>query len=133
MADRITILHTPDCPNVALLRQRLTDALARIPGPAPRVVVEEVTDPDEAGRRDFHGSPALLIDGSDPFAGPTSKPAFACRAYRTEAGIEGAPSVDQIVAALAAADRWVQAGPGCRTARVRDGMLPVSRVRPLPP
>ena len=102
MADTITILHTPGCPNVALVRQRLADALARFPGPAPRVVVEEVADPDEANRRDFHGSPALLVDGVDPFVGPTSPPAFACRTYRTESGVDGAPSVDQIVAALAA-------------------------------
>ena len=102
MAETITILHTPGCPNVALLRQRLADALARTPRAAPRVVVEEVADPGEAGRRGFHGSPALLIDGTDPFAAPASPPAFACRTYRTGAGIEGAPSVDQIVAALTA-------------------------------
>ncbi len=100
MADTIAILHTPGCPNVALVRQRLADALARFPGPAPRVVVEEVADPDEAGRRGFHGSPALFVDGVDPFAGPETPAAFACRTYRTETGVEGAPSVDQIVAAL---------------------------------
>ena len=102
MADTITILHTPGCPNVALVRQRLADALARLPGPAPRVVVEEVADPDDASRRHFHGSPALLIDGIDPFVPPESPPAFACRTYRTETGVEGAPSVDQIVAARTA-------------------------------
>ena len=100
MVDTITLLHTPGCPNVELIRQRLADALARFPGPAPRVVVEEVTDPDETGRRGLHGSPALLIDGVDRFASPGSTPAFACRTYRTEAGIDGAPSVDQIAAAL---------------------------------
>lgn len=102
MADTITILHTPGCPNVALLRQRLADALTRFPGPTPRIVVEEVTDPDEASRRDFHGSPALLLDGMDPFTSTETPPAFACRTYRTETGVERAPSVDQIVAALTA-------------------------------
>ena len=102
MAETITVLHTPGCPNVALLRQRLADALTHVPGPAPQVVVEEVADPDEANRRSFHGSPTLLVDGVDPFAGPETPPAFACRTYRTETGIEGAPSVDQIVAALTA-------------------------------
>ena len=100
MADTITILHTPGCPNVALLRQRLTDALTRFPGAAPHVMDEEIADPEEASRRGFHGSPALLIDGTDAFASPASPPAFACRMYRTEIGVEGAPSVDQIVAAL---------------------------------
>ena len=102
MADTITILHTPGCPNVALVRERLADALARFPGPAPRVVEEEVADPDEASRRRFHGSPALLVDGVDRFARPETPAAFACRTYRTEIGVEGAPSVDQIVAALTA-------------------------------
>ncbi|MDA8284013.1 MAG: thioredoxin family protein [Actinomycetota bacterium] len=102
MADTITILHTPDCPNVTLVRERLADALARLPGPAPRIVVEEIADPEDAIRRRFHGSPALLIDGIDPFAPPESPPAFACRTYRTGTGVEGAPSVDQIVAALTA-------------------------------
>ena len=102
MARTITILHTPGCPNVALMRQRLADALERFPGPAPRVVVEEIADPNEASRRGFHGSPALLVDGVDPFAGPEAPPAFACRRYRTESGVEGAPSVEQIVAALTA-------------------------------
>ena len=102
MARTITILHTPGCPNVSLVRQRLADALTLLPGPAPQVMIEEVADPDEATRRSFHGSPALLIEGADLFASPESPPAFACRTYRTEAGTEGAPSVDQIVAALSA-------------------------------
>jgi hypothetical protein len=102
MTETITIVHTPGCPNVALLRQRIADALARLAGPVPDVVVEEIADPDEAARRRFHGSPALLVDGVDPFAEPETPPAFACRSYRTDTGIEGAPSVDQIIAALTA-------------------------------
>ncbi len=102
MVKTITVLHTPDCPNVALVRQRLADALARLAGPVPEVVVEEVADPDDGARRNFHGSPSLLLDGVDPFAGPETPAAFACRTYRTETGVEGSPSVDQIVAALTA-------------------------------
>lgn len=100
MARTITILCTPGCPNVTLVRQRLADALTRLAGPRPQVTIEELADPDEAARRGFYGSPALLADGADLFASPGSPPAFACRTYRTEAGTEGAPSVDQIVAAL---------------------------------
>lgn len=101
MARTITVVHTPGCPNVALVRQRVADALARLTGADPEVVVEEIADPDKAVRRDFHGSPTLLVDGIDPFADAGSPAAFACRTYRTEAGIEGAPSVDQIAAVLA--------------------------------
>lgn len=101
MAETITVLHTPGCPNVTVAIQRLSEAIGRLPGPAPRVTVEEIADADEARRRKFSGSPTVLIDGVDPFAGPESSPAFACRRYLTESGVEGAPSVDQIVAALA--------------------------------
>lgn len=105
MARTITILHTPGCPNVALARRRLDDALALLAGPAPDVLDEEVTDAGEAARRGFHGSPTLTVDGVDPFADATTPTAFACRTYRTEAGTEGAPSVDQLVAALAPGHR----------------------------
>lgn len=38
MARTITVLHTRGCPNVALIRQRLGDALTRLAGPAPMIV-----------------------------------------------------------------------------------------------
>ncbi|MDA8295241.1 MAG: thioredoxin family protein [Actinomycetota bacterium] len=101
MARKITILSTPGCPNVTVLQERLADALARSGGPAPTVIVEEITDPTEASRRGFHGSPALLLDGVDAFATSDSPTGFACRTYRTETGIQGAPSVEQLVIALA--------------------------------
>lgn len=102
MARTITILHVPDCPNVALTCERLADALDRLGPPTFEVVTAEVADPDDAVRRGLHGSPALLVDGVDLFPRPGDPPAFACRTYCTENGVEGAPSVDQIVAALAA-------------------------------
>ncbi|MDA8309974.1 MAG: hypothetical protein M0Z46_05080 [Actinomycetota bacterium] len=75
----------------------------RLTGPGPEIAVEAIADPDEAARRDFHGSLPLLVDGIDPFSGsdPKSPATFACHTYRTEAGIEGAPSVDQIADVLA--------------------------------
>jgi hypothetical protein len=53
----------------------------------------------EADELDFRGSPTLLIDGIDPFdaTGPTG---LFCRVYRTDAGPEGAPSLNQLLAAL---------------------------------
>jgi hypothetical protein len=101
MVRTITILHTPGCPNAALARHRVERALARLRGPVPEIVVEEIANPDEAAERRFHGSPSLLFDGVDVFPTPASPAAFACRVYRTENGIEGAPSIEQIAAALA--------------------------------
>ena len=105
MAHTITIRHTPGCPNLHLARQRVATALAHLNTSAFQISVEEVTDPDEAARRGFAGSPAILVDGTDPFAPLGGVSAFACRTYRTGAGSDGAPSVDQLVAVLAS-------GPG---------------------
>ena len=116
MARTITVLHTPGCPNIALVRQRLDEALVQLPGPSPRVIVEEITDIDEAARRRFHGSPTVTVDGVDPFADPTALPAIACRTYRTDAGIEGAPSVGQLVVALGTS----QGGRAVATSLHRD-------------
>jgi hypothetical protein len=52
----------------------------------------------------MHGSPTLLIDGRDPFAGPGAPASLSCRLYRDETGRLGpAPSVDEFRHALAAA------------------------------
>jgi hypothetical protein len=101
MARTITILSTPGCPNVTVLQERLADALTRSGGLAPKVGVEEITDPADVSSRGFHGSPALLLDGVDAFATADSPTGFACRTYSTETGIQGAPSVEQLVTALA--------------------------------
>jgi len=50
----------------------------------------------------FHGSPSILIDGTDPFATEETKVGYACRIYMTEKGPAVAPTVEQITAALGA-------------------------------
>jgi hypothetical protein len=52
------------------------------------------------------GSPTLLINGADPFAGPDQPPGvLACRLYRDEGGhVAPAPSLIQLAHALHAAD-----------------------------
>ena len=103
MAEKITIQYLPGCPNLALAEQRVTDALSRLAGPCPAVVLEEIVDEEQARRVGFHGSPTVLLDGLDPFAGSGAEVAFACRVYRTEAGSEGAPSVEQLTTVLSRA------------------------------
>jgi hypothetical protein len=45
----------------------------------------------------MHGSPTLLIDGVDPFAGPGQPPGMSCRLYRDGNGqASGAPSASQL-------------------------------------
>lgn len=65
------------------------------------VVVERVvTDLDEATSAGMRGSPTILIDGQDPFAVATEQPSFSCRLFPTESGLDGAPTIDDLVAAL---------------------------------
>ena len=46
------------------------------------------------------GSPTILLDGRDLFGSAPSEPSISCRLYRTETGVEGAPSVNSLIDAL---------------------------------
>jgi hypothetical protein len=73
----LTLLTVPDCPNAAAFEERLAAALAGRTG----VVVRrhEIIDDRAAAEAGMHGSPTLLIDGVDPFAGPGQPPSLSCR------------------------------------------------------
>lgn len=95
----IRLLHVPDCPNHAVARSRLEMALdrARV---AAVVHDHEVLSSEEAARLGMRGSPTILIDGWDPFADAADPAALSCRLYRSDAGLNGAPTVEQLVHAL---------------------------------
>jgi predicted DsbA family dithiol-disulfide isomerase len=96
---RLQILHVPDCPNNAVLTQRLGTLIVR----RDDVVVEHrvIRDEAEAAARGMTGSPTLLVDGADPFAVAGQSPSLSCRLYTDEAGaISGAPSLAQLRAVL---------------------------------
>jgi hypothetical protein len=96
---RIEILHVADCPNLETARQRLEAALDRTDVTA-NVEVFEVTSTHEAQRRSMRGSPTILVDGQDPFASSSDEASLSCRLFATDDGVDGAPSVDQLIAAL---------------------------------
>jgi hypothetical protein len=98
---RVELLHVEDCPGVGQMRDRLTQALARcgVAATIDEVLVRTVEQAQEHG---FRGSPAVLLDGSDPFAAPDSPVALACRLYRTPTGLAGCPTTDQLVDAVRA-------------------------------
>ena len=94
---RIDILYVRDCPNRATARERVHAALDHASATAT-VSETEVANAHDAALLGMRGSPTILIDGRDPFGG--EEPSVSCRRYPTAAGIDGAPSVEQLLEIL---------------------------------
>ena len=92
---RIEVLHVADCPNLTLARARIAAALVRADAVA-EVAEIEVSTPGQAQLVGMSGSPTILVDGDDPF--PGAEPSLACRLYRSGDTLEGAPTVEALVA-----------------------------------
>ena len=60
----------------------------------------KVTTVRQADALGFRGSPAILVDGIDPFADPDAPAGLTCRIYRTAMGVQPAPTVEQLRVAL---------------------------------
>jgi hypothetical protein len=99
---RVELLYFDGCPNWREADRRLSAALDEL-GSDEVVTYGKVSDPDEAERLQFGGSPTILIDGRDPFAEPDAPVGMSCRVFRTDEGLAGAPTVEQLVQVLAAA------------------------------
>jgi hypothetical protein len=97
----VRLLYFEDCPNWRLAEARLNEALAGIADSAPMLTYELVGTPEQAEQAGFRGSPTILINGHDPFAGPDDPVGLSCRIYRNPAGVEHAPTVDQLRSVLA--------------------------------
>ena len=93
----IAFQYFDGCPNWQTTHQRLEEA---IEGLGVTVDMQRVETPEEAAEVEFRGSPTVLIDGVDPFAGPDTPAAgsLACRVYQTE---DGSPTVEQLRDAIA--------------------------------
>lgn len=60
-------------------------------------LVETFEQADDIG---FFGSPSIHVAGVDLFAEPGSQAGLSCRRYPTPNGYEGAPTLEQLRAAL---------------------------------
>lgn len=115
----ITLRYFDGCPNWEVAHARLQQALEQL-GRGAELKLERIETAEQADQLSLPGSPTILIDGVDPFAVSGALTGLSCRVYRTDAGLEGSPSVDQLVAALrrdheeAAAVRRVRPRPHCR-------------------
>jgi hypothetical protein len=99
----VRLLYFDDCPNWRLAEVRLTEVLAGFGEEGPAVTYELVSTPEQAERSGFRGSPTILVNGTDPFSGPDDPVGLSCRLYRGPAGVEPAPTVEQLRSVLAGA------------------------------
>ncbi len=97
----IELLHIADCPNSEETFLRLQRAV-EITMPANTAVKSTLIDSaGTAAGLPFAGSPTILVDGVDLFPTDGRTSDLACRIYLTPNGLAGAPTQEQIEAALA--------------------------------
>jgi hypothetical protein len=100
----IELLTVPDCPNRRTVLDRLDAALVVLGNPSAHITERVIDDPTEARAAGMRGSPTILLDGRDPFADADLDTSVSCRLFRSTDGVEGAPSVDQLIAAISPID-----------------------------
>jgi hypothetical protein len=100
--DQVVIRYFDGCPHWRLADERVRAALQRIGLDSDAVKHERVASDAEAERTGFHGSPTILVDGVDPFPAQGTPAGLTCRIYQTKEGPQGAPTVDELRAALIA-------------------------------
>lgn len=96
----VRLLYFDGCPNWTVAHDRLTQAVALVGLDATHVQTEKIETPDQAQAHRFTGSPTILINGNDPSSAVDSPVGMACRRFRTAEGVEGSPSIRQLVEAL---------------------------------
>jgi hypothetical protein len=99
---RVVLQYFDGCPNWVEADAWLRQALAVLGAGGASVEHQRIETMEEAVSARFMGSPSILVDGRDPFAVEGAQPGLACRVYPTPAGLRGAPTLEQLVAALQA-------------------------------
>ena len=89
------------CPNWKVADARLEALKAE--GLDLDIEYQFIETPEAAAEAGFRGSPTVLIDGVDPFADPDAPVGLSCRVYRTDDGLAGSPTLDQLRIAVDAA------------------------------
>lgn len=100
----VGLLYFEGCPHWRTLHDRLRAALREEGMPSVEPILMRVETAEDAERLRFIGSPTMLLDGRDPFAGGTEASfGLTCRVYQTLEGLAGSPSLEQMRGALRAA------------------------------
>ena len=96
----ITIQYFDGCPNWHLADERLREALREAGADGAEITYQKIETAEQAEQAAFRGSPSVLVEGRDPFAGGDAPVGLSCRVYQTETGPDGAPSLAQLAVAL---------------------------------
>ena len=103
MTHDVELLWFSDCPNHAAARRMHEEVIAEV---APGTPIRDVdaTDPVDAERIRFPGSPTIRVDGRDVDPTYTDPGDYTprCRLYRTSAGLRGLPERGWLLDALRA-------------------------------
>lgn len=96
----VEILYFDGCPHWRDAGDRVRAAAESAGLSAVEIGYRRIATADEAESSPFAGSPTILIDGTDAFAGAVPANAFTCRLYPTESRLAGPPTVAQLAAVL---------------------------------
>ncbi len=96
----ITLQYFDGCPNWAIAAERLA-AIAQAHREMT-VTHQLVATPEDAKAIGFRGSPSILVNGTDVFPNTSAPAGLACRVYVTPDGLAGAPTLEQLRAAICA-------------------------------
>ena len=89
---KITIQYFDGCPHWKLADERVRHVLRDFSSDDVTLEYQLIDSPETADQLGFHGSPTILIDGMDPFITGLEQVGMSCRVFRTEDGIQGAPT-----------------------------------------
>lgn len=102
---RIALSYFDGCPNWQVAYERLAAALEETGHDDVVIDLAPVTSEEQAVEVGFAGSPTILVNDVDPFPEETPRSGLSCRLYSTLGGLDGAPSVDQLVEILTTSRR----------------------------
>lgn len=97
----VELFYFADCPNYQRTRKVVERVAAEEDVPIDLRLVE-LASADEAELHRFLGSPTVRVDGQDVEPGADERNAFmfACRVYRSDAGLSGQPNEQWVRNAL---------------------------------
>ena len=98
---KVELLHIADCPNTEVARRLVEEALREL-GPRDKITEVEVSDPMQAQRLRFPGSPTVRVDEIDVEAPLPRQRSYglSCRTYLVGGKLQGVPTREMIREAI---------------------------------